>query len=140
MTQLLDTSKVEDVTIQAVTFIDDIVGLGEKRLSIDEKHFDEIKLGEDRIVMKINRSSLKEYTEERNKTLLEYENYPEFDHLNTMVTMLEYDFFSIDKVKFYYINDDQLSGEAVIDTSDDELVEMMSEIKDQQLILTIQVI
>ena len=57
-----------------------------------------------------------------------------------MVTMLEYDFFSIDKVKLFYINDDQLSGEAVIDTSDDELVEMMSEIKDQQLILTIQVI
>ena len=140
MTQLLDTSKVEDVTIQAVTFIDDIVGLGEKRLSIDEKHFDEIKLGENRIVMKINRSSLKEYTEERNKTLLEYENYPEFDHLNTMVTMLEYDFFRIDKVKLFYINDDQLSGEAVIDTSDDELVEMTSEIKDQQLILTIQVI
>ena len=140
MTQLLDTSKVEDVTIQAVTFIDDIVGLGEKRLSIDEKHFDEIKLGENRIVMKINRSSLKEYTEERDKTLLEYENYPEFDHLNTMVTMLEYDFFSIDKVKLFYINDDQLSGEAVIDTSDDELVEMTSEIKDQQLILTIQVI
>lgn len=138
MTQLLNTSKIEGVNIQAVTFIDDIVGLGEKRLSIDRKHFDDLEITEELVTMIINRPSLLEYTSERNKALLEYENYSEFDHLNSMVAMLEHDFFSIDKVKLFYIDDDQLSGEAVIDTSDDERVKMTSEVREDQLILTIE--
>lgn len=138
MTQLLDTSKLEDVSIHTITYIDDIVGLGEKKLSIDRKHFDDLEISESVLKMHINRASLEEFTKERNKELLEYENYSEFDHLNSMVAMLEHDFFSIDKVKFFFRDENHLSGEAVIDTSDEEQVKMTSEVSGKSLILTIE--
>lgn len=85
MKQLLDVENVKNVKFTAVSFIDDIVGLGEKRIAVDAKHFERIDLNEDNIELVIDRKSLNEYREERNKILLAREDYAEFDHLNSKI-------------------------------------------------------
>src|SRR5690625_1030704 len=99
MNQLLDVSEVNKVKFTAVSFIDDIVGLGEKKIAVNIEHFSRVDLEHDRVELVIDRKSLSDYMEERNAVLLEHENYPEFDHANSMLVMLEYDFNSIDKIK-----------------------------------------
>src|SRR5699024_671271 len=101
MNQLLDVSEINKVEFTGVSFIDDIVGLGEKKIALDIKHFSDLNLESDRVELVIDRKSLADFMEERNKILLGYENYPEFDHMNSMVVMLEYDFNSIDKIKLF---------------------------------------
>ena len=140
MKQLLDVENVKNVKFTAVSFIDDIVGLGEKRIAVDAKHFERIDLNEDNIELVIDLKSLNEYREERNKILLAREDYAEFDHLNSMLAMLEHDFFSIDRIKLFYRDADNLSGEYVVDTSNDEIVEMISVINNNELNLTVQLI
>ena len=54
--------------------------------------------------------------------------------------MLEHDFFSIDRIKLFYRDADNLSGEYVVDTSNDEIVEMISVINNNELNLTVQLI
>lgn len=137
MNQLLDVSEVNKVKFTAVTFIDDIVGLGEKKIAVNIEHFSRVNLDQERIELVIDRKSLSDYMEERNAVLLEHENYPEFDHANSMLVMLEYDFNSIDKIKLFYKDADNLSGEYVIDTSDEDSVAMESEMRDGELILKI---
>lgn len=135
MNQLLDVSEINKVEFTGVSFIDDIVGLGEKKIALDIKHFSDLNLESDRVELVIDRKSLADFMEERNKILLGYENYPEFDHMNSMVVMLEYDFNSIDKIKLFYKNEHNLSGEYVIDTSDEDIVAMKSESRDGELVL-----
>ena len=137
MNQLLDVSEVNKVKFTAVSFIDDIVGLGEKKIAVNIEHFSRVDLEHDRVELVIDRKSLSDYMEERNAVLLEHENYPEFDHANSMLVMLEYDFNSIDKIKLFYKDADNLSGEYVIDTSDEDSVAMKSEMRDGELILKI---
>src|SRR5699024_8587522 len=122
MNQLLDVSDVNNVNFTGVSFIDDIVGLGEKKIALDIKHFNDLKLESDKVELVINRESLAEFMEGRNEILLEYENYPEFDHMNSMIVMLEYDFNSIDRIKLFYKNEHNLSGEYVIDRSEERRV------------------
>src|SRR5690625_953409 len=140
MKQLLDVSDIKNIKITGVSFADDIVGLGEKRITIDVKHFNRLELKENEAELVINRKSLADYQDERNKALLERENYAEFDHMNSMLAMLEHDFFSIDRIKLFYRNADNLSGEYVVDTSNDEIVEMISVINNNELNLTVQLI
>lgn len=135
MNQLLDVSEINKVKFTGVSFIDDIVGLGEKKIALDIKHFSDLNLESDKVELVINRKSLADFMEERNKILLGYENYPEFDHMNSMVVMLEHDFNSIDKIKLFYKNEHNLSGEYVIDTSDEDIVAMKSEPRDGELVL-----
>lgn len=137
MNQLLDVSDVNKVKFTAVSFIDDIVGLGEKKIAINIEHFSRLDLKDDRVELVIDRKSLADYMEERNEVLLEHENYPEFDHANSMLVMLEYDFNSIDRIKLFYKDEGNLSGEYVIDTSDEELVDMESVTEDGELVLKI---
>lgn len=80
---------------------------------------------------------MNEYRDERNKVLLEQENYAEFDHMNSMLAMLEHDFFSIDRIKLFYRDKDNLSGEYVIDTSDEDEIDMTSEVKNKELRLKV---
>src|SRR5699024_8542056 len=140
MKQLLDVENVKHVTFTAVSFIDGIVGLGEKRIAVDAKHLERIDVNEDRIELVIHRKSLNDYREERNKILWAREDDAEFDHLNSMLAMLEHDFFSIDRIKLFYRDADNLSGEYVVDTSNDEIVEMISVINNNELNLTVQLI
>ncbi len=135
MNQLLDVSDINKVRFTAVSFIDDIVGLGEKRIAINIEHFSRLDLKQDEVALVIDRKSLSEYMEERNEVLLEHENYSEFDHANSMLVMLEYDFNSIDKIKLFYKDENNLSGEYVIDTSDEDLVDMKSVTEDGELVL-----
>ncbi|MEY8561355.1 hypothetical protein AALF85_11670 [Jeotgalicoccus halotolerans] len=137
MKQLLDVSDIENIKITGVSFADDIVGLGEKRITIDVKHFNRLQLKENEVELVINRKSLADYQDERNKALLERENYAEFDHMNSMLAMLEHDFFSIDRIKLFYRNADNLSGEYVVDTSNENLVAMKSEVHNGELILKV---
>lgn len=138
MKQLLNTSDIDNVEFTGVSFIDDIVGLDEKRIFIDMKHFNRLDLKPEKVELAINQKSLSDYMEERNKTLLEQENYAEFDHMNTMLGMLEHDFFSIDKIKLFYRDENNLSGEYIIDTSDEDEAGMKSETHDGELILTVK--
>lgn len=138
MKQLLDVSDINNVNFTGVSFIDDIVGLEEKRLFIDTKHFNRIELESDRVELAINQQSLSEYKKERNKILLEHENYSEFDHMNSMLGMLEHDFFSIDKIKLYYRDEKDLPGEYVIDTSEEDETGMKSRTRDGELILAVK--
>lgn len=135
MNQLLDVSDINKVKFTGVSFIDDIVGLGEKKIAINIQHFSGLNLESDKVELVINRKSLADFMEERNDVLLEHENYPEFDHVNSMLVMLEYDFNSIDKIKLFYKDEDNLSGEYVIDTSDEDIVDMKSETRDGELVL-----
>lgn len=137
MKRLLDVSNLNNIEFTGVSFIDDIVGLGEKRITLDMKHFKELNIKTDQIQLVINRKSLNDYKEERNKELLQHENYAEFDHLNSMLAMLEHDFISIDKLKLFYRDNEKISGEYVIDTSDEDKVGMKSEFDDASLILSV---
>lgn len=137
MKQLLDVSNLSNIEFTGVSFIDDIVGLGEKRITIDMQYFKELDIKSDKIKLVINRKSLNEYKEERNKELLLHENYAEFDHLNSMLAMLEHDFISIDRIKLFYLDNEKISGEYVIDTSDEDQVDMKSEVYDASLILKV---
>ncbi|WP_462422141.1 hypothetical protein [Salinicoccus sp. Marseille-QA3877] len=137
MNQLLDVSDVNNVNFTGVSFIDDIVGLGEKKIALDIKHFNDLNLESDKVDLVINRESLAKFMDGRNEILLEYENYPEFDHMNSMIVMLEYDFNSIDRIKLFYKDENNLSGEYVIDTSDEDIVAMKSETHDGELILNL---
>lgn len=137
MKQLLDVSNIKNVKFTGVSFIDDIVGLGEKRIAIDVKHFYRLDLEAHNVELVIDRKSLNEYRDERNKVLLEQENYAEFDHMNSMLAMLEHDFFSIDRIKLFYRDKDNLSGEYVIDTSDEDEIDMTSEVKNKELRLKV---
>ena len=139
MNQLLDVSDVSNVKFTGVSFIDDIVGLGEKKIALDIKHFNDLNLESDKMELVINRESLAKFMDGRNKNLLEYENYPEFDHMNSMIVMLEYDFNSIDRIKLFYKDEHNLSGEYVIDTSDEDLVAMKSETRDGELVLNLDI-
>ena len=139
MNQLLDVSDVNNVNFTGVSFIDDIVGLGEKKIALDIKHFNDLNLESDKVELVINRESLAEFMEGRNEILLEYENYPEFDHMNSMIIMLEYDFNSIDRIKLFYKDERNLSGEYVIDTSDEDIVAMKSEFDDRELVLKLDI-
>ncbi|MGO1923957.1 MAG: hypothetical protein ACTH14_09030 [Jeotgalicoccus sp.] len=138
MKQLLDVSNLNNIEFTGVSFIDDIVGLGEKRITLDMKHFKELNIKTDKIKLVINRKSLNDYKEERNKELLQHENYAEFDHLNSMLAMLEHDFISIDKIKLLYRDNEKISGEYVIDTSDEDEVDMTSEVQNKELRLKVQ--
>lgn len=137
MKQLLDVSNLNNIEFTGVSFIDDILGLGEKSITLDMKHFKELNIKTDQIKLVINRKSLNDYKEERNKELLQHENYAEFDHLNSMLAMLEHDFISIDKLKLFYRDNEKISGEYVIDTSDEDKVGMKSEFDDASLILSV---
>lgn len=139
MNQLLDVSDVNNVKFTGVSFIDDIVGLGEKKIALDIKHFSGVNLESDKVALIINRASLAKFMEGRNDILLEYENYPEFDHMNSMIVMLEYDFNSIDRIKLFYKDEHNLSGEYVIDTSDEDIVAMKSEFDDRELVLELNI-
>src|SRR5699024_11855562 len=99
----------------------------------------DLKLESDKVELVINRESLAEFMEGRNEILLEYENYPEFDHMNSMIVMLEYDFNSIDRIKLFYKNEHNLSGEYVIDTSNEDIVAMKSESCDGELVLKLNI-
>ena len=138
MNQLMDVSEIDEVKFTAVSFIDDIVGLGEKKIAINIEHFKRLDLERDQVELVIDRKSLADYMEERNEVLLEHENYSEFDHANSMIVMLEYDFNSIDRIKLFYKDAGNLSGEYVIDTSDEDFVGMGSELRDGELILKIR--
>lgn len=138
MNQLLDVSDINKVKFTAVSFIDDIVGLGEKKIAVNIEHFSRVDLEHDRVELVIDRKSLSDYMEERNAVLLKHENYPEFDHANSMLVMLEYDFNSIDKIKLFYKGADNLSGEYVIDTSDGDRVDMESVSRDGELVLKVR--
>lgn len=138
MRQLLDVSNIKNVEFIGVSFIDDIVGLGEKRIAIDMQHFSGLELEADNIELVIDQKSLNEYREERNKVLLEQENYAEFDHMNSMLAMLEHDFFSIDRIKLFYRDKHNLSGEYVIVTSDEDAVDMTSDVQNEELRLKVQ--
>lgn len=135
MNQLMDVSDIDNVTFTSALFIDDIVGLGEKRIGIDIKHFSRLNLESDKVELVINRKSLADYMEERNAVLLENEHYSEFDHMNSMLVMLEHDFNSIDKIKLFYQDANKLSGEYVIDTSNEDLVDMSTGTGDGELVL-----
>lgn len=137
MNQLLDVSDVSNVKFTGVSFIDDIVGLGEKKIALDIKHFRYLNLKSDKVELVIDRKSLAKFLEGRNEVLLQYENYPEFDHMNSMIVMLEYDFNSIDRIKLFYKDEHNLSGEYVIDTSDEDIVAMKSEFDDKELVLKV---
>lgn len=137
MNQLLDVSDVRNVKFTGVSFIDDIVGLGEKKIALDIKHFRDLNLKSDKMELVIDRKSLAKFLEGRNEVLLQYENYPEFDHMNSMIVMLEYDFNSIDRIKLFYKDEHNLSGEYVIDTSDEDIVAMKSEFDDKELVLKV---
>ena len=139
MNQLLDVSDVNNVKFTGVPFIDDIVGLGEKKIALDIKHFTDLNLEPDKVELIINRESLADFMEGRNEILLQYENYPEFDHMNSMIVMLEYDFNSIDRIKLFYKDERNLSGEYVIDTSDEDIVAMKSEFDDRELVLKLDI-
>lgn len=139
MNQLLVVSDVNNVNFTGVSFIDDIVGLGEKKIALDIKHFSDLNLDSDKVELVINRESLAEFMAGRNAVLLEYENYPEFDHMNSMIVMLEYDFNSIDRIKLFYKDEHNLSGEYVIDTSDEDVVAMKSEFDESELVLKLDI-
>src|SRR5699024_5133089 len=109
MNQLLDVSDVNNVKFTGVTFIDDNVVLNEKKIAIDYKHVHDLKLEPDKVELIINRESLADFMEGCNEILLQYENYPEFDHMNSMIVMLEYDFNSIDRIKLFYKDERNLS-------------------------------
>ncbi|WP_020007186.1 hypothetical protein [Salinicoccus albus] len=138
MKQLLNISNIDNVEFTGVSFIDDVVGIDEKRIFIDMKHFNRLDLKSEKVELAINQKSLSDYMEERNKTLLKQENYAEFDHMNNMLGMLEHDFFSIDKIKLFYRDENNLSGEYIIDTSDEDEAGMASETHDGELILTVK--
>lgn len=140
MKHLLDVSNLNNIEFTGIAFIDDIVGLGEKRIAIDMKHFTTVDIQADKIKLVINRKSLNDYKEARNKELLLHENYAEFDHLNSMLAMLEHDFISIDRIKMFYMDHDNLSGEYVVDTSDDEAVSLNSSVDKESLTLEVQLI
>src|SRR5699024_9781415 len=99
----------------------------------------DLKLESDKVELVINRESLAEFMVGRNAVLLEYENYPEFDHVNSMIVMLEYDFNSIDRIKLFYKDEHNLSGEYVIDTSDEDVVAMKSEFDESELVLKLDI-
>lgn len=46
MKQLLDVSNLNNIEFTGVSFIDDIVGLGEKRITLDMKHFKELNIND----------------------------------------------------------------------------------------------
>lgn len=140
MKHLLDVSNLNNIEFTGIAFIDDIVGLGEKRIAIDMKHFTTVDIQADKIKLVINRKSLNDYKEARNKELLLHENYAEFDHLNSMLAMLEHDLISIDRIKMFYMDHDNLSGEYVVDTSDDEAVSLNSSVDKESLTLEVQLI
>ena len=74
MNQLLDVSDVNNVKFTGVSFIDDIVGLGEKKIALDIKHFTDLNLEPDKVELIINRESLADFMEGRNEILLQYES------------------------------------------------------------------